>query len=226
MSLKGKRIAICASRKALDITEKIINLGGRPFVEDIVRIEYVPEEEVRDALIESLSLKPHFFLFTTGEGTERVFQVAQKYGLFEPLRENMLKGTILARGYKTRKVLLKYGFEGVRTVESSGECIGFLKEEEVIEYLYDLYEVFNFEITFLANIPEELWREVERLDIPNSINSKMEEIANLLEDILQYERESPKLYAMLTPFRAFLEVIRQALSFNKRLFESNLQRTV
>ena len=82
MSLIGKRIAICASRKALDITEKIINLGGRPFVEDIVRIEYEPEEEVRDALIESLSLKPHFFLFTTGEGTERVVQVAQKYGLF------------------------------------------------------------------------------------------------------------------------------------------------
>lgn len=102
----------------------------------------------------------------------------------------------------------------------------FKSIDEAIEYLYDLYEVFNFEITFLANIPEELWREVERLDIPNSINSKMEEIANLLEDILQYERESPKLYAVLTPFRAFLEVIRQALSFNRRLFESNLQRTV
>ena len=56
MSLKGKRIAICASRKARDITEKIINLGGRPFVEDIVRIEYVPEEEVRDALIESFAI--------------------------------------------------------------------------------------------------------------------------------------------------------------------------
>lgn len=97
---------------------------------------------------------------------------------------------------------------------------------EVIEYLYDLYEVFNFEITFLSNIPEELWREVERLDIPNSINSKIEDIASLLEDILQHERESPKLYAILTPFRAFLEVIRQALSFNKRLFESNFQKTV
>jgi len=48
----------------------------------------------------------------------------------------------------------------------------FKSIDEVIEYLYDLYEVFNFEITFLANIPEELWREVERLDIPNSINSK------------------------------------------------------
>ena len=54
----------------------------------------------------------------------------------------------------------------------------------------------------------------------------MEEIANLLEDILQYEREGPKLYAKLTPFRALLEVIRQAISFNKRLFESNIQRTV
>lgn len=97
---------------------------------------------------------------------------------------------------------------------------------ETIEYLYDLYEVFNFETTFLANIPEELSREVERLDIPSSINSKMEAIANLFKDILQCEKESPKLYAMLTPFRACLEVLRQALNFNKRLFESNLQRTV
>ncbi len=133
MSLKGKRIAICASRKALDISEKIINLGGRPFVEDTVRMKYVPEEEVRNALIESFSLKPHFFLFTTGEGTERVFKVAQKYGLFEPLKEVILKGSLLARGYKTRKALLKHGFEGFQTVENTGEFKYLLKEEEIKE---------------------------------------------------------------------------------------------
>ncbi|MFN3471275.1 MAG: uroporphyrinogen-III synthase [Aquificaceae bacterium] len=131
MSLKGKKIAICASRKALDISEKIISLGGRPFVEDIVKMEYVPEEEVRDALIESLSLRPHFFLFTTGEGTESVFKVAQKYSIFEPLKEVILKGSLFARGYKTRKALLKYGFESFHTVETTEGFKDLLKEEDI-----------------------------------------------------------------------------------------------
>ncbi len=101
----------------------------------------------------------------------------------------------------------------------------FKSINEVIDYLYDMYEVFNFEATLLANLPEELLREVERLDIPNSINSKTEALANLLEDILQVEKESPKLYAMFTPFRACLEVMKQALNFNRKLFEMNFQKT-
>ncbi|MFN7064603.1 MAG: hypothetical protein ACK4OF_00415 [Aquificaceae bacterium] len=101
----------------------------------------------------------------------------------------------------------------------------FTSFKEAIEYLYDLYEVFNFEITLLANLPEELLREVERLNIPTSINEKMEGILRCIEEITQSEGKSQKLYAMLTPFRAYREVIRHALDFNRRLFESHLQRT-
>ncbi|MFN3598343.1 MAG: hypothetical protein ACK4VK_01200 [Aquificaceae bacterium] len=100
----------------------------------------------------------------------------------------------------------------------------FTAFKEAIEYLYDLYEVFNFEITLLATIPEEFLREVERLNIPNSINAKMEEILSFIEDILQLEEKSQKLYALLTPFRTYREVIKHALEFNKQLFESHLQR--
>jgi hypothetical protein len=33
---------------------------------------------------------------------------------------------------------------------------------QALDYIYDLYELFNFDITFLSNIPEELGREIER----------------------------------------------------------------
>ncbi len=105
------------------------------------------------------------------------------------------------------------------------ENVLFTSLKETIEYLYDLYEVFNFEITLLANLPEELLREVERLGIPNSINSKMENLLNIIKEILEFENYSHKFYAILTPFRAYKEIIRQALEFNTKLFESNLQKT-
>lgn len=101
-----------------------------------------------------------------------------------------------------------------------------LSLKEAIEYLYDLYEVFNFEITLLANLPEELWREIERLSIPGSINSKIEKILNILNEILELEKKSHKFFAILTPFRAYKEMITQAIDFNLKLFESNLQKIV
>lgn len=133
MSLMGKRVAICATRKALDIAEKVHQVGGKPFVEDIVRLEYLSEEEIRDKLLEALSLKPELFLFTTGEGAERVFEVALRYGVFDTLRERILGGRLLVRGYKTRKTLIKYGFKNFQTVESTEDLKEFLKPEEIKE---------------------------------------------------------------------------------------------
>ncbi|MFN3598983.1 MAG: uroporphyrinogen-III synthase [Aquificaceae bacterium] len=133
MSLKGKRVAVCATRRALDITERIHQSGGRPFVEDIVRLEYLSQEEIRDRLLEALSLKPDFFLFTTGEGAERIFEVAQEYGAFDALRERILESYLLARGYKTRKALIKYGFRDFQTVENTEDFKEFLKPEGIKE---------------------------------------------------------------------------------------------
>ncbi len=53
---------------------------------------------------------------------------------------------------------------------------------EVIDHIYDIYEVFNFDITFLSTLPEELGREIERLDAVNSINSKLELIIAIFKD--------------------------------------------
>lgn len=96
---------------------------------------------------------------------------------------------------------------------------------DAIEHLYDLYEVFNFDVTFLANLPEELAREVEHLNAVCLINSKLEQIHDLLEEIVLFGEHSHKLSAVLTPFRVYRELLKYSMDFNRRLEEINLQRT-
>ncbi|GBC88596.1 hypothetical protein HRbin13_00720 [bacterium HR13] len=94
-----------------------------------------------------------------------------------------------------------------------------LKISEVLEHVYDLYEIFNFDITFLASVPEEIEREIERLDALNSINTKLELILSVIDELLLFEGESEKLKAILTPFRVYREVIEHSISFNKKVWD-------
>ena len=98
------------------------------------------------------------------------------------------------------------------------------KLSEMVDHLYDLYEVFNFDVTFLATLPEELMREIERLNAINSINSKLEFIETILDEILLIGEENNKLYAILTPFRVYRELIKHGMEFNRKLHELSLQR--
>ncbi len=86
-----------------------------------------------------------------------------------------------------------------------------------LDYLYDLYEIFNFEITFLSSLPEELEREIERLDTVNSINSRLEDIVKLLESILNMVEWDEKVKVILTPLRIYKDVLEHAIGFNQKL---------
>ncbi|MCS7171053.1 MAG: hypothetical protein NZ851_01920 [Aquificaceae bacterium] len=99
-----------------------------------------------------------------------------------------------------------------------------VKISEIIDHMYDLYEVFNFDITFLATVPEELGREIERLNAISSINSKLELLQTILEEITLISEENNKLFAVLTPFRVYRELIRHGIEFNKRLYDLSLQK--
>ncbi len=96
-----------------------------------------------------------------------------------------------------------------------------LKISEILDHIYDIYEVFNFDLTFLSSIPEELERELERLDAISSINTKLELIVKALDEILLLTEEKPCLRSMLTPFRVYKEVIKRTISFNKTLHKSS-----
>jgi hypothetical protein len=88
---------------------------------------------------------------------------------------------------------------------------------QALDYIYDLYELFNFDITFLSNIPEELGREIDRLDAVNSINKNLETIVKVLEDILSLADWDEKTKVILTPLRIYREVLEHGMAFNQKL---------
>jgi signal transduction histidine kinase len=88
---------------------------------------------------------------------------------------------------------------------------------QALDYIYDLYELFNFDITFLSNIPEELGREIERLDAVNSINKNLETLAKMLEDILNLADWDERTKVILTPLRIYREVLEHGMAFNQKL---------
>jgi len=98
-----------------------------------------------------------------------------------------------------------------------------LKVSEVLEQVYDLYEIFNFDITIFASIPEEIKREVERLNTLNFINTKLELLISTLDELLLLEGESEKFKTILAPFRVYKELLECSMSFNNRLWELSFQ---
>lgn len=97
------------------------------------------------------------------------------------------------------------------------EKLFLLKTEEVLDHIYDEYEVFNFDITFLSAIPEEIEREMERLALIDTINTQLQLLIGILDEafcLLPQENEHIKV--VLTPFRVYKELLLHAVEFNKK----------
>ncbi len=88
---------------------------------------------------------------------------------------------------------------------------------QALDYMYDLYELFNFDITFLSSIPEELGREIERLDTVNSINRNLGVLAKELEEMLSLADWDERTKVILTPLRIYKELLEHGMAFNQKL---------
>lgn len=95
-----------------------------------------------------------------------------------------------------------------------GDFLNLLSE--TLENLYDEYEIFNFDLTFLSNIPDEISRELERLDLISRINAKLENLKDKLADACFVPQTSKEVLVILTPFRIYCELINHAIEFNKK----------
>lgn len=140
-------------------------------------------------------------------------------GLLREIKADVEEMNLLAESCLSEGELKLY-----REVILKAEGDLLVKLSEIIDHVYDIYEVFNFDVTFLSNIPEELQRELERLNAVSSINSKLELLTAILEEILLAERESERLKAIITPFRVYKEVLEQGMSFNRKLEELSFQK--
>lgn len=141
-------------------------------------------------------------------------------GLLREVKADIEEMNLLAEACLTPEELEVYK---KTTLMAEGNFL--VKVSEVLDHIYHMYEVFNFDVAFLFDLPEELCKEVERLNAVNSINTKLELLISILDEILLAERESEKLKAILTPFRVYREVLEQGIAFNRKLEEMNLQKT-
>ncbi|MCS7284842.1 MAG: uroporphyrinogen-III synthase [Hydrogenobacter thermophilus] len=149
MKLKGKRIALCITRRVEEAIESIVKLGGKPYVEDVVRIVALPDEIIKENIKNAVFEAPEIFYFTTGEGTDVLLKKSREIGLYEPL----LKGKVFARGYKVRARLINYGFKNFQSVESTRAFMNMLKDIEILntkilvqmygEEMHELEEFLN-----------------------------------------------------------------------------------
>ncbi len=93
----------------------------------------------------------------------------------------------------------------------------FLRElDRALDSIYDHYEVFNFDITFLSNIPEEVGREIARLNLVEMINDDLARLSSILEKVCCDGDYSEGLRAVLTPFLVYCRLINHAIEFNKK----------
>ncbi len=97
------------------------------------------------------------------------------------------------------------------------EELFLLKTDEVLDHIYDEYEVFNFDITFLSAIPEEIERELERLNLIATINTRLQLLIDILDEafcLIPTDNERVKI--VLTPFIVYKELLLHAIDFNKK----------
>ncbi|RUM28863.1 MAG: hypothetical protein DSY32_03810, partial [Aquifex sp.] len=100
------------------------------------------------------------------------------------------------------------------------EELFLLKTDEVLDHIYDEYEVFNFDITFLSAIPEEIERELERLALIDTINTKLQLLIDILDEAFcLIPAENERIRTVLTPFRVYKELLDHAIEFNNKFKE-------
>jgi len=105
LSLKGKQIAVTGARKQEEVTRLVTNLGGVAHIRPAQGTILTNEEEIKTDLRRVIGEGADWIIFTTGQGAERLSEVAKQFGLWEEWLQLLRTARIAARGYKTRKVL-------------------------------------------------------------------------------------------------------------------------
>ncbi|OAH56120.1 hypothetical protein AWH48_05465 [Domibacillus aminovorans] len=124
-NLHEKRIAITGSRKMDEMCTMVEKKGGIPLERPLQEtIKCTPEE--MKAAIESVTQKgTDWSIFTTGIGTNTLFEAADSLGLLDELTQVVGASRIASRGYKTVQALKKYGFTS-EIVDGDGTNAGLL----------------------------------------------------------------------------------------------------
>ena len=132
--LKGKRIAVLASRKVEEMSAIIRNFGGEPVVRPAQGTVYLDHSQLKDDIVRLLNHQYEWVIFTTGIGVDTLYKAACELEQGNAFIEVLGKMNIAARGYKTVNMLKKLGLRPiVRDDDGSTKGLVRMMEEHSLE---------------------------------------------------------------------------------------------
>jgi uroporphyrinogen-III synthase len=125
--LNGKTIALVGQRKSEELSKLVENLGGIALVRPAQGTVFLDDSNVEKEIRELVNGNFDWLIFTTGLGTDKLYQTAVNIGLGDKFIEALENSKIAARGYKTVNVLKKLGVKpDVR--DDDGSTAGLVRE--------------------------------------------------------------------------------------------------
>ncbi|AMX83508.1 uroporphyrinogen-III synthase [Geobacillus subterraneus] len=107
--MRGKRIALCASRKLDEMTALIEKQGGTAVIRPAQGTVFAKGKELGEEMRAVIAMRPDWIVFTTGIGAEALWEAAEREGMAAEWTQTVQETNVAARGYKTVAVLKKAG---------------------------------------------------------------------------------------------------------------------
>ncbi len=95
------------------------------------------------------------------------------------------------------------------------EKIFIPKLDEVIDSIYDDYEIFNFDISVFSNMINYIEKDIKNLDPVNTLAARVDFLLLVLQDMLEPAHDSEVLKTLITPFIVYEEVLKHLSEFLK-----------
>ncbi|MBO1512707.1 uroporphyrinogen-III synthase [Metabacillus bambusae] len=125
--LNGKTIALAGQRKSEELSKLVENLGGVALVRPAQGTVFLDDSNVEKEIQALVDGNFDWLIFTTGLGTDKLYQTAVNIGLGEKFIEALKKSKVAARGYKTVNVLKKLGIIPI-VRDDDGSTAGLVRE--------------------------------------------------------------------------------------------------
>ncbi len=103
----------------------------------------------------------------------------------------------------------------VNDVFNNLEKIFIPKLDEVIDSVYDDYELFNFDISVFSNMVDYIERDIKNLDPVNTLAARVDFLLFILRDILEPALDNEVTKTLITPFLIYEEVLKHLSEFLK-----------
>ncbi|KJE26936.1 uroporphyrinogen-III synthase HemD family protein [Geobacillus kaustophilus] len=115
--MRGKRIALCASRKLDEMTTLIEKQGGTAVIRPAQGTVFLKGSELGEEMRAVIAMHPDWIVFTTGIGFEALLEAAEREGMAAEWQRMIKEANVAARGYKTVAALKKIGVNPVAASE-------------------------------------------------------------------------------------------------------------